>query len=55
MKLTTHIKLTPKSPLQADALRCTLGTANAACDAISRTAWWFTKIDGMTGLVTRIW
>ncbi len=38
MKLTVQIKLNP-SPEQADALRRTLEAANAACDAISRTAW----------------
>lgn len=38
MKLTAQLKLRP-TPEQADALRRTLEAANAACDAISRTAW----------------
>lgn len=38
MKLTAQIKLQP-TPAQAAALRRTLETANAACDAISRAAW----------------
>jgi putative transposase len=38
VKLTAQIKLVPEAA-QADALRRTLVTANAACDAISRTAW----------------
>lgn len=38
MKLTAQIKLTPTST-QADALKRTLEAANAACDAISQTAW----------------
>ena len=38
MKLTASIQLTP-TPAQAAALRRTLETANAACDAISRAAW----------------
>jgi putative transposase len=38
MKLTAQIKLNP-TPEQADALRRTLETANAACDTIARIAW----------------
>lgn len=38
MKLTAQIKLNP-SPAQADVLKHTLEAANAACAAISRTAW----------------
>ena len=38
MRLTAVLKLQP-TPAQADALRRTLETANAACDAISRSAW----------------
>ena len=38
MKLTAQIKLNP-SPAQADALRRTLEAANAACAAMSHTAW----------------
>lgn len=38
MKLTAVLKRLP-TPTQADALHRTLTRANAACDAISRTAW----------------
>ncbi|KAB8143849.1 IS200/IS605 family element transposase accessory protein TnpB [Chloroflexia bacterium SDU3-3] len=38
MKLTAQIQLRP-TPAQADALRRTLETANAACNAMSATAW----------------
>lgn len=38
MKLTAQIKLLPMPP-QADALRCTLEAANAACTFISTVAW----------------
>ena len=38
MKLTAQLKLRP-TPAHADAVRRTLEAANAACDAISRTAW----------------
>lgn len=38
MKLTAQIQLRP-TPAQSAALRRTLETANAACDAISRAAW----------------
>jgi len=38
MKLIAQLKLTPM-PEQADALKRTLETANAACDEISRVAW----------------
>lgn len=38
MKLTVQLKLIP-SPDQADALRRTLETANAACNSISQVAW----------------
>ncbi len=38
MKLTAQLKLQP-TPDQADALRHTLETANAACNYISRVAW----------------
>jgi IS605 OrfB family transposase len=38
MRLTIQLKLQP-TPEQADALRHTLTTANAACNAISQTAW----------------
>jgi predicted transposase len=38
MRLTIQLKLQP-TPEQADALRQTLTTANAACNAISQTAW----------------
>src|SRR6266498_5409682 len=38
MKLTVQLKLKP-TPAQADALRRTLETANAACDSISQVAW----------------
>lgn len=38
MKLTAQLKLHP-TPAQADALKRTLETANAACDTISRAAW----------------
>src|SRR5215216_2540028 len=38
MRLTAAIQLLP-TPEQADALRRTLETANAACDYISRVAW----------------
>ena len=38
VKLTTQLKLLPTSK-QADALRRTLETANAACNAISTVAW----------------
>jgi IS605 OrfB family transposase len=38
MKLIAQVKLQP-TPEQADALLRTLETANAACDAISETAW----------------
>jgi putative transposase len=38
MRLTTAIHLLP-TPSQADALRRTLETANAACDYISQLAW----------------
>src|SRR4051812_35298029 len=38
MKLTVQLKLKP-TPAQADALRRTLETANAACDYISQVAF----------------
>jgi putative transposase len=38
MRLTTTIRLLP-TPDQADALKRTLETANAACDYISQVAW----------------
>jgi putative transposase len=38
MKLTVQLKLQP-TPAQADALRRTLETANAACDSISQLAF----------------
>jgi len=38
MKLTVQLKLKP-TPQQADALRRTLETANAACDSMSQIAW----------------
>jgi putative transposase len=38
MKLTVHLKLQP-TPAQADMLRRTLETANAACDYISQVAF----------------
>jgi putative transposase len=38
MRLTAAIQLLP-TPEQADALRRTLETANAACDSISQVAW----------------
>src|SRR5215208_6028885 len=38
MRLTIQLKLKPTSE-QADALRHTLETANAACDYISQVAW----------------
>jgi putative transposase len=38
MKLTVQLKLNP-TPEQADALKRTLETANAACDYISQLAW----------------
>lgn len=38
MRLTVQVKLLP-TPVQAAALRQTLATANAACNAISQTAW----------------
>src|SRR6266566_6066301 len=38
MRLTAAIQLLP-TPSQADALRRTLETANAACDFISQVAW----------------
>src|SRR5574338_72914 len=38
MKLTVQLKLKP-TPEQADALRRTLETANAACDSISQVAF----------------
>ncbi|MEN9937289.1 MAG: hypothetical protein RLZZ387_3868 [Chloroflexota bacterium] len=38
MKLTAQLKLQP-TPTQADALRRTVETANAACDYISGVAW----------------
>jgi putative transposase len=38
MKMTAQLKLQP-TPEQADALKRTLETANAACNAISRVAW----------------
>jgi putative transposase len=38
MKIISQIKLTP-TPFQAESLRRTLETANAACNAISRVAW----------------
>ena len=38
MKLVIHLKLTP-TPDQAEALRCTLDTCNAACDWLSGQAW----------------
>jgi len=38
MKLTAQLKLLP-TPEQADALKRTLETANAACDYISQVAW----------------
>jgi putative transposase len=38
MRLTIQLKLLP-TPGQADALRRTLETANAACDYISQVAW----------------
>jgi putative transposase len=38
MRLTAVLKLQP-TPEQADALRRTLARANAACEAISSTAW----------------
>jgi IS605 OrfB family transposase len=38
VKLIAQLKLLP-SPEQADALRATLETANAACDYVSRVAW----------------
>jgi putative transposase len=38
VKLTIQLKLLP-TPEQADALRRTLETANAACDSISQVAW----------------
>ena len=38
MKLTAQLQLQP-TPEQADALRCTLETANAAADAVSAYAY----------------
>ncbi|HLI50035.1 MAG TPA: transposase [Chthonomonas sp.] len=38
MRLTVQLKLLP-TPQQADALRRTLETANAVCNAISQVAW----------------
>jgi IS605 OrfB family transposase len=38
VKLIAHLKLRP-TPEQADALRATLETANAACDYASQVAW----------------
>src|SRR6266516_6484909 len=38
MRLTVQLKLQP-TPEQADALRRTLETANAACNYISQVAW----------------
>jgi len=38
VKLTIQLKLLP-TPEQADALKRTLETANAACDYISQVAW----------------
>ena len=38
MKLTVQLKLQP-TPVQADVLRRTLETANAACDYISQVAY----------------
>ena len=38
MKLTVSLKLQP-TPEQAQALRDTLETVNAACDSMSQTAW----------------
>jgi hypothetical protein len=38
MRLTAAIQLLP-TPEQADALKRTLETANAACDYISQVAW----------------
>jgi len=38
MKLTISLKLTP-TPEQADALRRTLETCNAACDWLAEQAW----------------
>jgi IS605 OrfB family transposase len=38
MKLTVHLKLKP-TPHQADALKRTLETANAACNYISQVVW----------------
>jgi len=38
MKLAVQLKLKP-TPHQADSLRRTLETANAACDYISQVAW----------------
>jgi len=38
MRLTIQLKLLP-TPAQADALKRTLETANAACDYISQVAW----------------
>jgi putative transposase len=38
MKLTVQLKLNP-TPEQADALKRTLETVNAACDYISQLAW----------------
>ena len=38
MQLTAKVKLLP-TPEQADALECTLETANAACNYISEWAW----------------
>src|SRR5262245_16168075 len=38
MRLTAAIQLLP-TPEQADTLRRTLETANAACDSISQIAW----------------
>src|SRR5204863_9001431 len=38
MRLKIHLKLLP-TPQQADALKRTLETANAACNYISQVAW----------------
>ena len=38
MKLTAKVKLTP-TKAQADSLKRTLETANAACNRISDLAW----------------
>jgi predicted transposase len=38
VKLTAKVKLTP-TPEQANALKRTLETANAACNSLSERAW----------------